>query len=126
MRKYIYVVIVLFISGCAFNSHPSISLIETVPVVQVGQYENVPQEHIVFIPANTEFPIRFSVKGTVFNKNSASTVMTSFKQDIYLYKYWASLDGKKWVNSHKLMSVKPSGGFDNTGGKVEVELDLNY
>jgi hypothetical protein len=43
---------------------------------------------------------------------------------MYLYKYWASLDGKTWVNSHKLMNVEPSGGFDASGGKVEVRLNL--
>lgn len=47
-----------------------------------------------------------------------------FKQDIYLYKYWASFDGKTWVNSHKLMNVEPSGGFDMSGGKIEVKLDI--
>jgi len=50
--------------------------------------------------------------------------MVSFKQDMYLYKYWASLDGKTWSNSHKLMNVKPSGGFDKSGGKVKIEIDL--
>lgn len=125
MKNYLIAIIVLFISGCALNRPPSSSLIDSVPVVKVGQSENIPQEYIVHIPANTEFPISFSVKGTVFNQDLTSTVMASFKQDMYLYKYWASLDGKKWVNSHKLMSVKPSGGFDNNGGKVEVELDIN-
>jgi predicted acetyltransferase len=33
--------------------------------------------------------------------------MVSLKQDMYLHKYWASLDGKIWVNSHKLISVDP-------------------
>nr|WP_319393682.1 hypothetical protein [uncultured Desulfobacter sp.] len=50
--------------------------------------------------------------------------MAIFKQDMYLYKYWAGLDGKNWINSHQLMSVEPSGGFDKAGGKVEVKLNL--
>jgi hypothetical protein len=103
---------------------PSSSLIDTIPVVKVGQSGDAPKEHIVFIPANTEFPIEFSVKGSVFNHDVSKKVMASFKQDMYLYKYWASLDGKRWMNSHKLMNVEPSGGFDKAGGKVEVKLDL--
>ena len=103
---------------------PSSSLIESVPVVKIGESNGAPKDHIIFIPANTEFPIEFSVKGTVFNQDIASKVITSFKQDMYLYKYWASLDGKNWVNSHNLMNVEPSGGFDKSGGKVEVKLDL--
>jgi hypothetical protein len=103
---------------------PSSSLIEKTPVVTIGEAGDVPKDHIVFIPANTEFPVEFSLKGSVFTENASSKVMVGVKQDMYLYKYWASLDGKKWVNSHELMKVKPSGGFDKSGGKVQVELDL--
>lgn len=112
------------IAGCASMNTPSSSLIDTVPVVRVGDTDNIPNDHIIFIPANTEFPIEFSVKGSVFNHDISSKVMASFKQDMYLYKHWASLDGKHWVNSHKLMRVEPAGGFDKTGGKVEVKLNL--
>jgi len=40
-------------------------------VVKVSELSAVhgdtPKGHIVYIPANTEFPIDFSVKGTIFN-----------------------------------------------------------
>ena len=124
MKKLLTVLFMVAIAGCASMNTPSSNLIDTVPVVRVGEIGNVPDEHIVFIPANAEFPIEFSVKGSVFNHNVSSKLMASFKHDMYLYKYWASLDGKKWTNSHKLMSVEPSGGFNNEGGKVEVKLNL--
>ncbi len=79
----------------------------------------------MFVPANTDFPVAFSLKGTVLNDDKSSKVMVSFRKDMYLYKYWASLDGKTWINSHKLMTVEPSGGFDKSGGKVEVKLDFS-
>ncbi len=103
---------------------PSSSLIDTKPVVTIGEVSNTSEDPIVFIPANKEFPVEFSVKGNVFEQNVSSKAMVSFKQDIYLYKYWASFDGKKWVNSHKLMNVEPSGGFDVSGGKLGVEINL--
>ena len=124
MNKILTVLFMVAIAGCASMNTPSSSLIDTVPVVKVGEADNVPNEHIVFIPANTEFPIEFSVKGSVFNHDVSSKVMAGFKQDMYLYKYWASLDGKYWINSHKLMSVETSGGFDKAGGKVQVKLNL--
>lgn len=114
----------LVLTGCASMNTPSSSLIETTPVITIGDNGVAPAEHIVFIPANTDFPVEFSVKGSVFNNDVSSQAMVSFKQDMYLYKYWASLDGKTWVNSHKLMNVEPSGGFDASGGKVEVRLNL--
>jgi hypothetical protein len=110
--------------GCASINTPSSSLIETKPVITIGEVSRASEDSVVFIPANMEFPVEFSVKGNVFEKNVSSKVMVSFKKDIYLYKYWASLDGKKWVNSHELMDVEPSGGFDVSGGKVGVEINF--
>ncbi len=124
MKNILLLLVFVLFSSCALRPAPSSSLIDSVPVVNIGDSKDIPAEHIVYIPANTEFPIQFSVKGTIFNEDVISTAMASFKQDMYLYKYWASLDGKKWVHSHKLMSVQPSGGFDSKGGKVEVKLDL--
>lgn len=124
MKKIVAILFMVAISGCASMNTPSSSLIESVPVIKVGESNEAPKDHIVFIPANTEFPVEFSVKGTVFIQNISSKVMASFKQDMYLYRYWASLDGKNWVKSHKLVSVEPLGGFDKSGGKVEVKLDL--
>lgn len=109
--------------GCASMFTPSSTLIDEKPVITIGSTSNPPKDHIVFIPANTEFPVEFFVKGDVFNQSASSKVMVSFKRNMYLYKYWASLDGKTWVNSHKLLNVEPSGGFDTSGGKVVMKLD---
>ena len=49
--------------------------------------------------------------------------MVSFKNNMYLYKYWASLDGKTCEKSHKLMIAELSGGFDKSGGKIEGKLN---
>jgi hypothetical protein len=114
----------LLLYGCASMNTPSSSLIETKPVVTIGDVSNSLDDHIVFIPANKEFLVEFSVKGSVFAENVSSKAIVRFKQDMYLYKYWASHDGKKWVKSHKLLNVDLSGGFDVSGGKVGVEINL--
>jgi len=106
------------------STPPSSSLLDEKPVVTIGHTSNPPEDHIIFIPANTEFPVEFSINGGVFNKSATSKVMVSFREDMYLYKYWASFDGRTWVNSHKILNVEPSGGFDASGGKVEVKLSL--
>ncbi|MEJ1359327.1 MAG: hypothetical protein RPU64_04800 [Candidatus Sedimenticola sp. (ex Thyasira tokunagai)] len=124
MKIVLTILFTVLLISCASMNTPKASLIDTVPVVKIGDAGDTPEDHIVFIPANTDFLVQFSLKGTIFNNDVSSTIMASFKQDLYLYKYWASLDGKKWVNSHKLLNVKPSGGFDKSGGKIEVKLDL--
>lgn len=110
--------------GCTTMSAPSSTILDEKSVITIGSMTTPPDDHIVFIPANTEFPIEFSVKGDVFTQSKSSKVMVSFKQNMYLYQYWASLDGITWMNSHKIINVEPSGGFDTAGGKVEVKLDL--
>ena len=125
-NSIICILLLMSLTSCVSMNTPSSSLIETKPVLQIGGSGGaVSEDHIIFIPANKKFPVEFSVKGSVFNENVSSKVMVSFKHDMYLYKYWASLDGKTWVDSHKLMNVEPSGGFDKSGGKVEVKLNFS-
>lgn len=124
MRKLILTSCIITLSACASLNTPNASLIETVPVVKIGEENLIKEEHIVFIPAYTKFPIHFSATGNIFHQEVSSKVMASLKHDLYLYQYWASLDGRKWVNSHQLMDVRPSGGFDKSGGKVEIQLNI--
>jgi hypothetical protein len=124
IKSFVIGSLIVQLYGCASMNAPSSSLIDTKPVVTIGEVSKASEDQVVFIPANKEFPVEFSVKGNVFEQNVSSKVMVSFKQDIYLYKYWASLDGKKWVNSHELMNVEPSGGFDVSGGKLGVEINF--
>lgn len=123
MKGVSLVVFIAALTSCASINKPSPTLIETLPIVTIGKADDAPKEHILFIPSNKEFPVTFLLNGTVLNDNKSSTIMISFRRDIYLYKYWASYDGKAWANSHELLSVNPSGGFDASGGKVEVRID---
>ncbi|MEJ2425273.1 MAG: hypothetical protein P8101_12575 [Candidatus Thiodiazotropha sp.] len=125
IKSFVIGSLFVLLYGCASMNTPSSSLIDTKPVVTIGEVSNASEDQIVFIPANKEFPVEFTVKGNVFEQNVLSKAMVSFKQDIYLYKYWASLDGIKWVNSHELMNVELSGGFDVSGGKVGIEMDFS-
>ena len=110
--------------GCSSINTPSSSLINSKPVITIGTKKTPPKDHILYIPANQNFPLVFSVNGDLFSESKTAKVMVSFKKNLYLYKSWASLNGKDWVNSHKLLNVVPSGGFDSSGGKVEIKLNF--
>ena len=125
IKIMVFSLFIIVLVGCASMDTPSSSLIDTKPVIIIGSTDVVTEDHVVYIPAGTKFPIEFSVEGTVFEEAASSTVMVSFKDNMYLYKYWASFDGKIWIKSHKLMDVEPSGGFDKSGGKVEVKLNFS-
>ncbi|MBU0632532.1 hypothetical protein KKA17_07795 [bacterium] len=109
------------LSGCVYV--PSASLIDHTPLVKIGSTAKPPKEFILFIPANTKFPMKFSATGDAFDNPESSTVMVSFKQDMYLYDYWASTDGKKWMDFHTLLDVKPTGGFDSMGANISIKMD---
>lgn len=109
--------------ACAYVHTPPYTLIDEVPVVKIGASVRPSEAHIVFIPANTPFPIEFTATGSILNQPASSKVMVSFKRDLYLYKSWASENGRYWVNTRRLLKVERSGGFDATGGRVEEKLD---
>ena len=109
--------------ACAYVHTPPYTLIDEVPVVKIGTSVRTQEAHIVFIPANTPFPIVFTAKGSILMQPASSKVMVSFKRDLYLYKSWASENGRIWVNTRRLLRLDHSGGFDATGGKFEEKLD---
>ena len=118
------VVTVAVLSGCSScMCRPSASLIENTPIIKIGSTVKPPKEFILFIPANSNFPMEFSVKGDAFNEPRSSKVMVSFKKDMYLYNHWASIDGKHWIDFHTLLDVNPLGGFDTMGANIELKMD---
>lgn len=110
-------------TGCSSMYAPSASLIDNTPIVKIGSTTKPPKEFILFIPANTKFPMEFSATGDAFDNPESSTIMVSFKQNMYLYDIWVSTDGKKWMTFHTLLDVKPSGGFDSMGAKISIKMD---
>lgn len=116
--------VLLLGAGSVWNSPPSSDFLKKLPVVKVGEEGIGGPEQIVYIPANTPFPIRFQVDGSLLSETVQSTVKAKFERDLYVYKQWGSFDGLVWKNSHQLIDVSPSGGFDETGGEITTKLDI--
>lgn len=64
--------LLVLLYGCASMNKPSAALIDTKPVVTIGEVRKVSGDHIAFIPANRKFPVEFSVKGNVFIEEASS------------------------------------------------------
>lgn len=111
------------LSGCASVQAPSASLIDEVPVIQIGATEKPPKEHIIFIPANVSFPVEVKMDGSAFAYAPSLSTTASLKKDLYLYQYWASHDGKNWVEAHKMFKADVSAGVSASGGKAELKFD---
>lgn len=113
----------VLLSGCASMNAPSSSLIDEVPVVRIGAAGEPPKEHILFIPANTAFPVEVKIDGSAFAEAPILNTKASLNDDLYLYQYWASHDGKNWVSSHDMFKIEVSAGVDYSGGKAELKFD---
>ena len=115
---------ILLFTACASMNQPSSNLINTVPVIEVGSKKPDHKEYILYIPANTNFPVHFTVNGSLMATTIEQKPITRIKQDLYIYKYWSSFDGRNWQLSHDLINMPIVIGMGPEGGQVHVKVDL--
>jgi hypothetical protein len=98
-------------------------MISSLPVVTVGDTPPGEGDYVIHYPAGYEFPVTLTTQGSLFDQQQQIEAHTALARDLYLYKYWASHDGKHWRRSHALLDVRFSGGFDVHGLQSNIELD---
>lgn len=122
--KYALVSLVLIsLVGCTSMRPAPVDAIAKLPVVRVGDQAPQGSEYVVFYPAGFAFPVKLNARGSLFASEKQVTAQASLAKDLYLYKYWASHDGKSWKNSHELLGVEFGGGFDVTGLQASIKLE---
>lgn len=122
--KFAIAVITMFVlAGCASMRPAPTETISKLPVVRVGNQPPQHTEYISFYPAGYAFPAKLRTAGSLFASESLVETQVTLTKDVYLYKYWASHDGKLWEKSHKLLRVDFGGGFDLEGLHANVTLD---
>lgn len=112
------------LAGCAALRPAPVESIAKLPIVRVG--DPIPQnikEYVVFYPSGFVFPVKLKTSGSLFVSGKEVESQVSLVKDLYLYKYWASHDGKTWKNSHELLGVEFGGGFNVTGLQVNIKLE---
>ncbi len=121
-RSLLLLSLLVSISGCAWLAPVPVETMAKLPVVRVG--EKPPQgDHVVFFPAGVPVPVKLSTSGSMFQAATQVESQVILAKDLYLYKYWASRDGKAWRPSHALMSVEFGGGFDLQGLNADIKVD---
>lgn len=111
------------ILGCAALRPAPVESISKLPVVRVGDLPPQNTEYVVFYPAGFGFPVKLKTSGSLFESGKQIESQATLAKDLYLYKYWASHDGKTWKNSHELLGVEFGGGFDVTGLQANIKLE---
>ena len=104
---------------------PNADLIDNIPVVTMAGKKPGNDEYILFIPKGANIPIHFTIAGDLISAPIDNKSVTQIKQDLYIYKYWASLDGRSWSASRDLIDMPIAINVGTDGGKVQIKVDLH-
>ena len=123
MKKGTGILLLLLLTSCAAMSPPSSDLIDSKAVVTMGAEAPQDNDYILYVPADQEFPIVLTVNGSMFNKEGRAGTSVSFRRDLYLYKTWASYNGRDWQKLDQLFGISVSAGMQYDGGIIKVGLE---
>ena len=114
---------VLF-SACASMYVPDSDLINKLQIVKMGNEKPEGHEYILHIPAGTKIPVNFSVNGSLISAPIENKSVTKINQELYIYKYWASFDGKNWQPTRDVIKMPITLDVNSEGGQIHVKVDL--
>lgn len=124
MKLSFNLVLLSAITGCTSMNTPDMDLINKVPTIKMGSQKPEGHDYILYIPARAEIPVHLTVAGSLISAPIDHKSVTKINQDLYIYKYWASLDGKNWVPSRDLVSMPVAIGVGPEGGQVRIKVDF--
>lgn len=122
-------VALLSLTACASLPPPSQETMGAMPVVTYGQLAPAgTKEFILHYPAGTRLPVEASVTGSLLEREDRATLTVALKRDVYVYKHWASLDGKTWqrgsdVASGRFAVVLPGEADGRSPGRLSAEFN---
>lgn len=103
--------IALALAGCSGMTPPNANEMAQIPIVRFGDEAPAGKEFATYYPAGVSLPVNASVTGTLLAHDAQTTTHVTLKRDVYVFRNWASFDGKTWQRSDKLV-----------GGKFEIEI----
>lgn len=117
------------LTACAGLQAPPQSEIAAAPVVSYGQAAPTGRDFVMHYPAGALLPVRTSVTGSLLEREGRAELQVSLKRDIYVYKHWASFDGKTWRRGDELVGGKiamtlPGEGDGRVPGTLTAEFNL--
>lgn len=118
----------LLLGACATLLPPSSADLAGLPVVRYGTPTPADGNFVLLYPAGVDLPLDTAVDGDIFEKNEQATLKPRLKRDIYVYKTWASLDGKNWQRGNTLVAGRiefrlPGETDGRAAGKLRVEFN---
>ncbi len=114
----------ILFSGCASMFTPDSDLINELQIVKMGSQKPDGDEYILHIPAGTKIPVNFSLKGSLISAPIDNKSVTQLNHGLYIYKYWASLDGKNWQATGDLINMPISLDVSPEGGQIGIKVNV--
>jgi hypothetical protein len=108
--------------GCETLRFAPTDEIARLPVYNVNEAPAVNRDYITHYPAGRLFAIELIAQGSMFTQQAHTPLLVSLSRDLYVYKQWASFDGKNWTNAHKLFDMRVDGKLAAPGGSVVFTL----
>lgn len=115
--------IAIIFSGCASMFVPDSEELGKLKIVKMGSKKPQGNEYILHIPAGAKIPVHFSIKGDLISSPVDNKQVTKLNKDLYVYKYWASLDGKSWKPTGEIIKMPIAISVDPEGGKINIQVD---
>lgn len=121
---FLTLVVAILFSGCASMYVPDSDLINKLQIVKMGSKKPTGDQYILHIPAGANIPVQFSLKGDLISTPIDNNAITQLKHELYVYQYWASLDGKNWQPTGEIIKMPITIDVGPEGGKVLVKVDV--
>lgn len=94
----------LSLTACA-GLPPSTAEIAQAPQIRFGQPLPKENNYVLLFPAGTPLPVSTVVDGNLFEREGQSTLHVTLKRDVYMFKQFASFDGKNWQPARDLIET---------------------
>ncbi len=113
--------------ACAGLLPPSSDEIARLPHIRFGQQLPKDGNYVLFLPAGTPLPVSTLVDGNLFEHPSQATMHVFLKRNVYVYRQFASFDGKNWqparrlIETHLELQVPKSDG--SKAGQLHIKMD---
>ncbi len=128
MKYLVAAVLVLALAGpLSAAALPTYESLAKMPVVLFG--EPVPKaDHILMFMPGQPITMAISIEGSLFSQPAATDLVVTPSRTIFVFKEWASLDGKTWLPRGDLIKsdvlVKIPGYNHPLPGMLRVRMDL--
>ena len=95
----------LSLTACSGLLPPSTAEIAQAPQIRFGQPLPKGNNYVLHYPAGTPLPVSTVVDGNLFEHAGQSTLHVTLKRDVYVFKQFASFDGKNWQPARDLIET---------------------